>query len=123
MVSSDMWFSGNIAVDLGILVCVLVAIGHLLGQSAYQLGRAAKGRKRLRTMRSTLEMKSGELAALRQILHNARREAAAHRELLSEERRDQLSLACFMADGLSDSDHPELEEQLREAASRPRFDA
>jgi hypothetical protein len=118
-----MSLSGNIAVDLGIFVCVLVASGHLLGLSAHQLGRAAKSRKRLKTMRSTLEIKSSELAALRQILHNARREAAAHRELLSEERRDQLSLAFFMAERPSDSDHPELEEQLREAASRPRFDA
>jgi hypothetical protein len=123
MISSIQAISGNVAVDLAILIFLGVGIAHILGASADFLNRAGKSRRRLKTMRSTLEIKNSELTALRQLLCNARQEAAAHRELLSEERRDQLSLAFFMTNTSATTEHSELDTQLRKAASRPQFDA
>jgi hypothetical protein len=123
MISSLEAISGNVAVDLAILILAGVGIAHILGAGADFIDRVRKSRRRLKTMRSTLEIKNSELTALRQLLYSARQEAAAHRQLLSEERRDQLSLAFFMTDTSAKTDHSELDTQLRKAASRPQFDA
>lgn len=123
MISSLEAISGNVAVDLAILILAGVTIAHILGASADFLNRLGKSRHRLKTMRSTLEIKNSELTALRQLLYNARQETAAHRQLLSEERRDHLSLAFFMTNASAKTEHSDLDTQLLEAASRPQFDA
>ncbi len=121
--SSIASISGNISIDLAIVIFVSAELLRLAMLIATRMIEASDDRAKLKALRATLEFKSSEIAALRLLLTNARKEHLAQQELVYDQHQDRLSTALFMSSLGMSHDHSELEDQLRYAASRARFDA
>ena len=125
MASSLPTLSGNIALDVACAILLLVGVVHLVRGSSQHLYDVQRKRTKLITLRKTLELKSGEVVALRAALLHMREDVDQLRQDKLQEEAERAHLSQLAAHKEVDPNHAELEQRLIEAASRPphRFDA
>jgi hypothetical protein len=117
--------SGNIALDLSVIILALACAGRVIRGSTTYLFDAQKKRTKLLTLRKTLEFKSVEVAALREALMSMRQDLDHQRQNKLEEESERAHISQLALHKEFDPKHTELEQQLHQAISKPshRFDA
>lgn len=116
---------GNIAVDLAAVVLIGACILHSTRRGLRCVQNAQAKRSRALTLRKTLELKSVEVAALRETLLQFRQDIEAEQKNKETEDLDRLHLSQLLSHRELDPDHADLEERLLEASRRStrKFDA
>jgi len=115
--------SGNIAIDLAIVIFLGAELLRLASLTTIDIVEVSDERAQLKALSATLELKSAEIAALRRILVDARKEQLAQQELVHDQHQDRLSTALALSGFSTSHDHSEIEGQLARAAGRIHFDA
>ena len=108
----------NTALDVALLLLVILVAIHYLTRSGQTISKTTKTRSRANSLRKTLELKAGEVAALRDSLAEARKKTKSQIEPYLEEIEARAALAQIGGARERDPKHDELEDQLEEASKR-----
>lgn len=108
----------NTALDVALLLLVILVAIRYLTRSGQTISKTTKTRSRANSLRKTLELKAGEVAALRDSLAEARKKTKSQIEPYLEEIEARAALAQIGGARERDPKHDELEDQLEEASKR-----
>lgn len=108
----------NTALDVALLLLVILVAIRYLTRSGQTISKTTKTRSRANSLRKTLELKAGEVAALRDSLAEARKKTKSQIEPHLEEIEARAALAQIGGARERDPKHDELEDQLEEASKR-----
>lgn len=116
---------GNVAIDLLGAIFLTAVIAHYFRRGAKTVKSACSTRAKLLGLRETLELKSGEVEALRAALMQLRGDVEEQRKRKTEDDLQRLYLSQLVSHREFDPEHADLEERLQEASRRStdRFDA
>jgi hypothetical protein len=108
----------NPALDIALLCLIAVGVVRCVRRGTKRITNASKATRRANTLRKTLELKTSEVANLRESLSRARKDTSANLKPFLEEIEARASLARMTGDREPNVKHQELEQQLEQAAKR-----